>query len=69
MLIIINLLGLLYPCWGEVFSLPIYLHWKDEKFGKPWRGLNSKHYDCKRALPTELPAMYVNNGYKCVSNE
>ena len=44
---------------GEKFSLPIkvaiYLPWKDERFGMPWRSLNSQHYDYKRiALPTEL---------------
>ena len=44
---------------GEKFSLPIkvpiYLPRMDERFGMPWRGLNSQHYDYKRvALPTEL---------------
>ena len=62
-----GLLGLLYPCWpgfwGEIFSLPIkvpfYLPRKDERFGMPWRDLNSQHYDYKRvALPTELSHLF-----------
>ena len=56
---------------GEKFSLPIkvpiYLPQKDERFGMPWRGLNSQHYDYKRvALPTELsrPKSYNSSNKK-----
>ena len=55
--------------WGEVFSLPIkvpiYLPRKDERFGKPWRGLNSQHYDYKRvALSTELSLLNIRMIFK-----
>ena len=49
-MIILNL-----TIWSLKRVLHCLLPRKDERFGKPWWGLNSQHYDYKRvAQPTEL---------------